>query len=80
MYCETWHKLWCIKCNAVNWLGLGNLDDCTRPDPDGVKCRVCGFIEYYEEDILRSMHEEELKNGESLEEVSYVWIGEETPH
>lgn len=76
---EIWYKSRCLKCQAANWTYGGDPEDCTSSYPDGVRCRLCGHIEYFEEDILRDNHQEELAEGEKLEDLVNVWTGKERP-
>lgn len=38
---EMWNKIWCPECKTPNWICLGDLDDCTVPDIEAVKCFKC---------------------------------------
>jgi phage FluMu protein Com len=38
---QMWMKLWCPRCETVNWLSMGDPDDVTGVDTDVVICRKC---------------------------------------
>lgn len=38
---ETYEKTFCPHCKTKNIVCLGNMDDCTAPDVEGVVCRQC---------------------------------------
>lgn len=41
MYIETWLKIRCPKCSAVNWVCNGDVSDLTGCDVVGVSCHAC---------------------------------------
>lgn len=38
---EAWNKIWCPECKAINWVCLGDLNDCTQMDCEAVICHQC---------------------------------------
>lgn len=49
---ETWYKIWCDKCGAVNWLCDGDTSDMTAMDIVGFLCHQCGAANPMMEDDL----------------------------
>lgn len=58
----TWAEENCSKCGKINWISLGDTDDCTGQEYDGYKCWNCGKVQYWE--------------GMSLEEVKAEFMYE----
>lgn len=50
MNLETWHKLWCSKCLAPQWVNNGDPSDQTVADVEAVECYVCGHVMLLGED------------------------------
>jgi hypothetical protein len=44
MYIEAWYKIWCPKCEGINWICNGNESDITGMDVEACKCRKCSHI------------------------------------
>lgn len=65
---ETWYKIFCQNCDAINWV----YDD-TRNDTEGMKCHRCGF-----EDLWLEDEELELVSGGEPYKLDYV-LGVEKP-
>lgn len=42
MRTETWYKILCCGCDAVNWVCDGDTSDLTGRDVEGFVCRLCG--------------------------------------
>ncbi len=38
---ETIIKDYCPKCEAVNFLNMGDMEDLTAFEPDGIECHAC---------------------------------------
>ena len=53
---ETWVKENCPRCSTPNWVCLGNLNDQTVPDIEGIRCWKCK-TDYF------LMNEEDLSDG-----------------
>lgn len=34
-------KTYCPNCKTLNWVYLGDMDDCSAPDVEGIICRSC---------------------------------------
>ena len=56
MYIETWHKVTCEECNTKNWLYDGNVSDLSGVDIDGFRCRKCGNVEVFDEELVKTIH------------------------
>lgn len=41
MRIETILKLWCPRCDAVNYLDIGDVSDQTGHDAEGFRCHAC---------------------------------------
>ncbi len=54
---EVWFKLWCDKCNAINWLCDGDPSDLASGcDMDGFICHKCKEPNFLiEDEILRKV-------------------------
>lgn len=50
MTTETWYKIWCDVCNAVNWICDGDTSDLTKCDIDGFVCHNCTSVQPFMED------------------------------
>lgn len=52
MYIETWQRINCPACKAVNWICQGDLGDMTYFNSDELQCWKCKKIYNYDGDIL----------------------------
>jgi len=75
---ESWNKEYCPKCETVNWINLGNMEDITGVDIDGYKCRECGHIEFFGDQELYDWEAEQGAWG-SIEDCNWE-LGLETPN
>lgn len=55
MTVETWYKIWCDKCNTVNWICDGNVSDLTQPDIEGFICRQCKVAHSFSDQTMIEM-------------------------
>ena len=47
---ETIYKDYCPKCEAVNFINMGDMEDLTAYEPDGFECHACGHRWLFDED------------------------------
>lgn len=59
MYLGTYNKFRCNKCEAINWIYEGDLNDMTQQDTDGFECWNCGFQEYLGDEEWKGVQGEE---------------------
>ncbi len=57
---ETILKEWCPKCETVNFINLGDMEDMTVSEPDGVECHKCGHQWLFDEDSVNVVGLENL--------------------
>ena len=48
---ETIVKEWCPECGKPSFANLGNTDDCSLPDTDGMRCPYCGHVWFWDEEV-----------------------------
>lgn len=72
-------KIWCSKCQAVNYINQGDTTDLTVADPDGVECRSCHHREVWDEDELMTDDSEFATLAEFIAETCSFEIGKEMP-
>lgn len=61
---ETWHKIWCPKCDTPNWFNDGDTSDMTKSDLSGLRCFKCSHIwAIYEEETGDEPYEDECETG-----------------
>lgn len=41
---ETWYKIWCDECGAINWVCDGDTGDMTVCDVEGFLCHKCKAV------------------------------------
>ncbi len=74
---DTWYKNWCSKCETVNWVCDGDTTDLSGIDIDGIKCRKCGHIDLFNEEMYN--FDADMNGWKNKEECNWK-LGLETPN
>ena len=69
----TWYKMWCPKCDVVNWIDNGDTSDLSVIDVEGCECHACGHVWLFNEELS-----EEMNRSTDIEDM-YIEKGLETP-
>lgn len=56
---ETIIKDYCPKCEVVNFLNMGDMEDLTVYEPDGIECHKCGHKWLLDEDFHKLVGEDD---------------------
>jgi len=73
-----WSEEWCPKCEIINWIYHGNMDDMTVVDIDGCECYKCGHEWLFDEELAKDYHNEE-SISEIITKIAYIEKGLEKP-
>lgn len=57
---ETIIKQRCPKCKTVNYFNMGDPEDMTAYEPDGIECYECGHQRLFDEDSREVVGSENL--------------------
>jgi len=63
MYIETWYKIWCDKCDAINWLCDGDTSDMTQSDVEGFVCFKCCHTHRLDKITIPSYNPQDYETG-----------------
>jgi len=59
LYIDTWHRTSCPKCETINWVNGGSLEDFSAVDVECIECYAC-HMKYWISEPMKEEPDEEF--------------------